>query len=274
VTATSLYEWQRGLIDLVTSHSPTEDLGVVLTRAVLRSWRSYRIETSAPLTLALLGSERAGRAISACLASIPSPSSFAAREGLAFLDHVESSVAHLPHAESVIALERALLALRPHEMPPPSRTEVDDVLHRPDALVRRHPWMAIVRFDAAPAEVMRALLGGRPLPAAGHESGYVLCSPRLPRHMREATSAEVGIVNLLDPSRSVRDIVQRTGAPGALHSLLRAGAVERSVPPASARSGDGSPDPNWAIAGEFASAWESEPRSVRPNMVTRGSNRR
>lgn len=222
----SLAAWQAGLIERVQGDSPTEDIGLVLTRAILRSWRTFRVESCAPLTLSLLGPSASGQLLNRYLDTTASPSSFLAAEGLLFLDFVDRDLPSVPHAASVVALERGVLMARLRESPPPAPATVRRWLRDPSQVLGWGRGTAVVSFRAEPAAILRALLLGQPVPPEGSGAGCVLCAPGLNDYMTQATLAEANLLACLDQPRSVGSLVADGHDEDVIRALATVGALE------------------------------------------------
>src|SRR5439155_20445343 len=130
----SLQDWQLALAELVIARAgesePPRELrglsvtpaelgwlataershGFLVTCAVQRWWRAFRIEVSAPLTVAALGPTRGARLIADYLRACPRPTSFFLREARRFLAFVADRASADPTVASVASFERAMLA--------------------------------------------------------------------------------------------------------------------------------------------------------------------
>ncbi len=245
----TLHEWQSSLVELVHSHASKsresdvalpeslsreeqrwldalpDAAGFQLTCGMQRWWRHYRLRTSAPLTLAGLGPERASQVLDAFLDTCPRKSMFVASEALRFLEFAAERCAEVPHLADVVAFERAMLRLAE----PTSTHEPAAETDPPPALlseVAAHPLAEVVAFAAPPEEVLGAVLGRRPLPGGGAREHWLLLAPRLPRGARAATPAEAWLFQAVRAGETAR--LSDLDHAAALADLWAAGAVVRA----------------------------------------------
>ena len=237
--AMSLLAWQTALSDLVVAQasragsdqlSVTERLsdqerdwlvrvqstpGFEVTCDVQRWWREFRVQTTAPLTLSLLGPGRREQVVAEFVRRNPNPSSFLIREALPFLELASDVAADEPHVREVAAFERAMLLLGQEIA---AGAVADPGEFHASAPLEAHPLAAIVQFRAPPARVLSATTTGTALPPIEDCLYPVLIAPRLPNLARACSADEV---------RVFREVQRGSADEGALGSLWQAGALRR-----------------------------------------------
>ena len=161
--------------------------GLLLTTEVGRWWRTFRIRSSAPLTVAALAAD-APAVLDRYLDHHAEASSFFLAEAGQFLDFVAGAHEAVPGppalVTSVVALERAMLELV--EAGPTAPPGAGPGL----GAVARHPRATMVEMASPPAATLAALLtGGRP-PEPGGGPFWLLVAPGIAGFVRAATAGE------------------------------------------------------------------------------------
>jgi hypothetical protein len=215
--------------------------GFALTSFVPRWWRDTRVARSARLTLAALGAEAAAR-LDDYRRAVPNFTLFFVPEGIAFTEYVETlAVPAVVHA--VARFERAMWNVRlgvpvaastaAAEAGAPGSPSLEPGAALDDEPLVRHPAAAVIAFEAAPDQVLAALLQGQPLPDPDAEPHHALVAPGLPGRWRSASSAEALAFRACEPARTPRALrALPHGRPEAVDSLWAARALVRAAPPA------------------------------------------
>jgi len=235
----SLLAWQTALSNLVVAQaaragsvqlSGTERLsdherdwltrvqstpGFEVTCDVQRWWREFRVQTTAPLTLSLLGPGRREQVVAEFVRRNPKPSSFLIREALPFLALASDVAADEPHVPEVAAFEQAMLVLGQEIA---AVAVADPGEFDASAPVEAHPLAAIVHFRAPPERVLSATTRGTALPPIEDRRYPVLIAPRLPNLARACSDEEVRVFG---------EVQCGSTHEGALRSLWQAGALRR-----------------------------------------------
>jgi len=175
---------------------PAESAGLAITKKIQRSWRRYRLDVGAPLTLAVLAPHDPESFISDFWTAQPWPSSFFGTEAVAFVEYVRHAGSHLPHVSAVAGFERAMLLISQHQAFPLGGNG-----HAGGRLAA-HPAADIVEFAEDPARVLAALLRGDNPPPPASAAHWLLLAPHLPNLCRRATHEEARLFTQYRHGRS------------------------------------------------------------------------
>jgi hypothetical protein len=194
--------------------------GFKVTCEIQRWWREFRVQSAAPLTLALLGPGRREAVVAAFVSRNPKPSSFYIREALPFLEAAAELAADVPHLPELAAFERAMLLLGQALASGQafSLGQLD-----PGLPLAAHPLAAGVRFKARPDRVLAAAARGLPLPPEERQAHWLLVAPLLPNLARTCTAEEAGLFEAL------RESPARLRPSAALASLWQTGALRHAA---------------------------------------------
>jgi hypothetical protein len=235
----NLHAWQTALAALV-SGTPLGPEGAAdpwlsrlgstpgfqLTCSIQRWWRKLRVETSAPLTVALLRACDREDVLDTYMQARPESTLYPFQEAVQFLDFVKyAASAEVPHLQAVAQFERAVLLLNRAsvlgEQPPALDASSPGLA--PGLKLERHPLAALVRFDAPPHDLLNALLSDGPPPAwdVAPRPHWLLVAPCLPNGSRLASDSEARVFATFD-HRAVLRVHRLTPA---LTALWAAGAL-------------------------------------------------
>lgn len=202
--------------------------GFALTSFVPRWWRDTRVARSARLTFAALGAQAHAR-LCDYQRAVPGFTLFFVPEGIAFIEYVETlDVPAVVHA--VARFERAMWNLR---LELPARSAPGAPARLDDGPVMRHPAAAVIAFEAAPDQVLAALLHGQPLPERAAEPHHALVAPGLPGLWRTATREEAVAFCACEPTITASALQALPGSgAAAVEGLWAAGALVGAALPA------------------------------------------
>ena len=202
--------------------------GFNVTCYIQRWWRETKLNWTTRLTLAALGPEQADAALKAYLETTPCPSLFFTPEALGFLDFVSGTGkwAESPHLVEIARFERALLIAKEAAQQSAGRQSGDNELPS-CARLSPHPAAALLEFAAPAAELLGALVGGRPLPPATAKRFPILIAPGLAYLWRPASADEARLFTRCQNAVSIEDLRALVPDPATtLRRLLSAGALQ------------------------------------------------
>jgi len=208
--------------------------GFNVTCYIQRWWRETKLNWTTRLTLAALGPERADSALKAYLETTPCPSLFFTPEALGFLDFVAGMAmwrewSDWPHVIEIARFERALLIAKEAAQQSVAGRSGDYELP-PGARLSPHPAAALLEFAAPAADLLGALVEGRPLPHVSATRFPVLVAPGLAYFWRPASADESRLFTLCRTAPSVEDLRASVPDPApALQRLFGAGALQPVV---------------------------------------------
>jgi hypothetical protein len=198
--------------------------GFKMTCAVQRWWREFRVQTAAPLTLAVLDADRRSAIVAEYVRRYNRPSSFFLREALPFLDLAVELASDVPHVHSLAGFERAMLLVG-EAVASGAPDDGAGALHAWD-LVAQHGLADVVRFEAPPAQLLAAASGGTMLPPVTGQTYWILVAPHLPNLARACSDVEAGLFHSLrDAPAHVAQIRRDPQLAEALGKLWQAGAL-------------------------------------------------
>jgi hypothetical protein len=201
--------------------------GFRTTCEVQRWWREFRVQMAAPLTLAVLNTERRAPLIAEYVRRYARPSSFFLREAIPFLDLAVELASDVPHLTALAGFERAMLVLG-EALASGTPLENAGELQASD-LVAAHPLADVVRFEALPERVLAAASRGLALPPITERVHWILIAPRLPNLARACTDSEASLLlSARDSVSQVACIMSDPSSAEALASLWQAGALRRN----------------------------------------------
>lgn len=209
-------------------HEVTESRGFALTSKVPRWWRDTRVRRSAKLTVRALGPQ-AEALIQDYMREVPNSTLFFVTEGLAFLEWVGARPVS-SHVRAVARFEQAMWRLKQTPAPPSGG---DVTLEAP---LVRHPAAALIAFEAAPEDVLAALVSGLAPPEPTPGTHAILVAPGLPRAWRPATPEEAQAFRACEPAMTVHQLQSLPGVGAdtvegllAAQALIPAGRLESPV---------------------------------------------
>jgi hypothetical protein len=214
-----LQRWQEGLIEELTTHAdPTASTspGLRLTRQVQREWRAFRIRSSLPLTIRLLGADAAD-AIDRYLDAVAAPSSFFLQEAQQFAGRCLLDDHPARHLESVVRFELAMLRAVQARAGGQADAHLGPIDGEVSPVVTH--WAAdVIPFLARPERVLLAAASPDwPSPPAS-EHHLLLCTPLV---CRSASTEEAGVFARLRQAATPTTVVLDATA----RSLVAAGAL-------------------------------------------------
>ena len=191
---------------------------------VQRTWREFRVQTTAPLTLSLLEPARRQEVISAFISRHPTSSIFFVSEAVPFLDVAAEMAADVPHVAELAAFERARLLLGQalgSGDPIEGKGELD-----PKRKVEVHPLACVVRFRAPADRVIAAAMRGLTPPPVEDRDYWLLIAARLPNLARASKIAEAHLFEVLRKTPAAAETFQGDPpATAAMTTLWQAGAL-------------------------------------------------
>lgn len=191
---------------------------------IQRTWREFRVQTTAPLTLALLEPGRRQEVIDAFISRNPTSSIFFASEALPFLDVAAEMAADVPHVAELAVFERARLLLGQALAsgdPMGGTSELDQ-----KRKVGVHPLARVVRFRAPADRVIAAAMRGLAPPPVEDRDYWLLIAARLPNLVRVSEIAEAHLFEVLRETPAAAATFQDDPpAIAAMTSLWQAGAL-------------------------------------------------
>jgi hypothetical protein len=188
--------------------------------SVQRSWCIARATKAAHLTLSLLPPEEREQLLDEWVDSGAGAQSFFGVEADLFLDFLGKRLASRPRELTVSQFERATLRASngANIFVPPDIS----ALQKPDCLLRRGSYAALVRFS----KDLNVVQNHEPLAELFSAGLIVLFSPGLPQLWHEPSTEEVDLWEALDHPASVRTLLSRGHSGETLKELLSQGAIE------------------------------------------------
>jgi hypothetical protein len=196
--------------------------------SVQRSWCIARATKAAHLTLSLLPPEEREQLLDEWVDSGAGAQSFFAVEADSFLDFIGRRLSDRSCELAVCQFERA--TLRASDGASYFVAPDAALLKKPDCLLRRGSYAALVRFDAAfvrfDSDANRLVEKHQPLAALFAAGLIVIFSPGLPQLWHEASPEEVDLWDALDSPTAVSRLLAHGHSIETLERLLEQGTIE------------------------------------------------